>query len=224
MRKFFLIVAVCISHIIQAQEPAIIPRPVSAQWQEGHFSISKNTIVLADESERPSASFFTSYLEEIYGLHLAIRHSQEAGAAMGEGPVNYIRLTTVANGASGREGRYQMKVSPAEISITGDTHPGTFYGIQTLIQLLPSDPGVLNIPSVSIEDYPRFGYRGLHLDVGRHFFPVSFVKKYIDYLALHKMNYFHWHLTEDQGWRIEIKKYPRLTEIGSCRSSTIIGH
>ncbi|HMH23717.1 MAG TPA: family 20 glycosylhydrolase, partial [Puia sp.] len=143
-----------------------------------------------------------------------------------------------------REGRYQMKVSSAGISIVGDTHPGTFYGIQTLIQLLPTDPSLsggtnggdddaagdaagkrgLNIPAVSIEDYPRFGYRGMHLDVGRHFFPVSFVKKYIDYLALHKMNYFHWHLTEDQGWRIEIKKYPRLTEIGSWRSSTIIGH
>src|SRR6201999_230780 len=103
---------------------------------------------------------------------------------------------------------------------------------QTLIQLLPVDIHIsaddkvskLQVPYVSIEDHPRFEYRGLHLDCGRHFFPVSFIKKYIDFIALHKMNYFHWHLTEDQGWRIEIKKYPRLTEIGSCRSGTIIGH
>src|SRR4029079_10722797 len=81
----------------------------------------------------------------------------------------------------------------------------------------------LNIPFVSIQDYPRFDYRGMHLDVGRHFFPVSFVKKYIDYLALHKMNYFHWHLTEDQGWRIEIKKYPNLTKVGAWRNGAIIG-
>lgn len=82
----------------------------------------------------------------------------------------------------------------------------------------------LTIPAVTIEDSPEFGYRGMHLDVARHFFPVSFVKKYIDILAMHKMNTFHWHLTEDQGWRIEIKKYPRLTEIGAYRNGTIVGH
>jgi hexosaminidase len=102
--------------------------------------------------------------------------------------------------------------------------------VQTLIQLLPVDAAEIQsskskieIPYVSIQDYPRFEYRGMHLDCGRHFFPVSFVKKYIDYIALHKMNYFHWHLTEDQGWRIEIKKYPRLTEVGAWRNGTIIG-
>src|SRR5260221_9640337 len=96
--------------------------------------------------------------------------------------------------------------------------------MQTLIQLLPVNNDKLQVPFVSVTDYPRFSYRGMHLDAGRHFFPVSFVKKYIDYLALHKMNYFHWHLTEDQGWRIEIKKYPRLTEVGAWRNGTIIGH
>ncbi|HEX6180441.1 MAG TPA: family 20 glycosylhydrolase, partial [Chitinophagaceae bacterium] len=96
--------------------------------------------------------------------------------------------------------------------------------IQTLIQLLPVQRSAsLNIPVASIEDYPRFEYRALHLDVGRHFMPLDFIKRYIDFLALHKMNYFHWHLTEDQGWRIEIKKYPRLTEVGAWRNGTIIG-
>ena len=96
--------------------------------------------------------------------------------------------------------------------------------MQTLIQLLPVEKATsLSIPQVSVTDYPRFSYRGLHLDVSRHFFPVAFVKKYIDYIALHKMNYFHWHLTEDQGWRIEIKKYPALTSVGAYRNGTIIG-
>ena len=224
MRKIFLIVFFFISYAVYSQEPAIIPKPVSTQWQEGHFTIAKNTILVADASEKPSADFFNSYLEKIYGLRLAVVRPQDERPS-GNQPSSVIRLSTLSDPASAREGRYTMKVSPAGISITGDTHPGTFYGIQTLIQLLPVDPtATLVIPAVSVEDYPRFGYRGLHLDVGRHFLPVSFVKKYIDYIALHKMNYFHWHLTEDQGWRIEIKKYPKLTEIGSCRSGTIIGH
>src|SRR5215203_3333542 len=96
--------------------------------------------------------------------------------------------------------------------------------MQTLLQLLPVEASAsLAIPLISVQDYPRFSYRGMHLDVGRHFFPAAFVKKYIDYLALHKLNYFHWHLTEDQGWRIEIKKYPNLTSVGAWRNGTIIG-
>jgi hexosaminidase len=123
-----------------------------------------------------------------------------------------------------------MTVNNKGVYIGGDNEEGVFYGVQTLIQLLPVDNksqttnNKLQIPYVSIQDHPRFAYRGMHLDCGRHFFPVSFIKKYIDYIALHKMNYFHWHLTEDQGWRIEIKKYPRLTEVGSWRNGTIIGH
>ena len=235
----------------RAQTPAIIPQPVSTQWQNGNFALNAHTVLVTDGSDDPSADFFSSYLQRLYGLHLTLVRS---GVTPGS---NYIRLSTrpgsgtsastsaAAASASGsapagaREGRYLLVVSPDGISITGDTHSGTFYGMQTLIQLLPVAPfmqtaaglairpgasGDFTIPAVSIEDYPRFAWRGLHLDVGRHFFPVDFVKKYIDYIALHKMNYFHWHLTEDQGWRIEIKKYPLLTEVGSCRSGTIIGH
>jgi hexosaminidase len=122
-------------------------------------------------------------------------------------------------------GAYQMRVGTKGIYIAGDNEEGVFYGLQTLIQLLPVQAGTsLSIPEVNITDYPRFAYRGLHLDVGRHFFSVDFIKQYIDFIALHKMNEFHWHLTEDQGWRIEIKKYPRLTEVGSCRNGTVLGH
>ena len=109
------------------------------------------------------------------------------------------------------------------------SYEALFYGIQTLLQLLPTEKDSTNnnrfeIPQLIIKDYPRFQYRGMHLDVGRHFFGVNEIKKYIDYLAYHKFNNFHWHLTEDQGWRIEIKKYPLLTSVGGFRNGTITGH
>ena len=122
---------------------------------------------------------------------------------------------------------YRIMTPGKDIIIGGNTK-ALFYGIQTLLQLLPNNQSQkiknkISIPYVSIIDYPRFQYRGMHLDVGRHFFPISFIKKYIDYLAAYKYNTFHWHLTEDQGWRIEIKKYPELTKIGAWRNGTIIG-
>ena len=139
---------------------------------------------------------------------------------------NYINLSNaVFVKASDKPERYTLNITNQSIDISGDSYQGTFYGIQTLIQLLPVEKSTsLTIQGASIEDYPRFAYRGLMLDAGRHFFPVDFVKQYIDFIALHKMNTFHWHLTEDQGWRIEIKKYPRLTQVGGCRNGTIIGH
>jgi hexosaminidase len=118
-----------------------------------------------------------------------------------------------------------MKVSSNNISISGNDEEGVFYGVQTLIQLLPLEKSNhLSIQQCNIQAAPRFAYRGMMLDCGRHFFPVEFVKQYIDFLALHKLNTLHWHLTEDQGWRIEIKKYPKLTQVGACRNGTIIGH
>ncbi|HEY4877435.1 MAG TPA: family 20 glycosylhydrolase, partial [Puia sp.] len=139
---------------------------------------------------------------------------------------NSIEFTTDKNNAEAKHADgYILKADKSNVIITGANDTGVFYAMQTLIQLLPLEKlSSLKIPAVTIEDYPRFAYRGLMLDCGRHFFSVDFIKQYIDFIALHKMNTFHWHLTEDQGWRIEIKKYPRLTEIGSCRNGTIIGH
>jgi hexosaminidase len=130
----------------------------------------------------------------------------------------------------GSEG-YRLLVEPDRIVLTAPMAAGLFYGIQTLRQLFPPEifrEAVVGstrwtVPAVTIEDYPRFPWRGAHLDVTRHFMPREFVKKYIDLLALHKMNRFHWHLTDDQGWRIEIKKYPRLTEVGAWRKETLVG-
>lgn len=122
-------------------------------------------------------------------------------------------------------GGYQLEITPVGgVRIEGNDEAGVFYGVQTLIQLLPTRAGVLPIlPTLKIIDYPRFPYRGMHLDVVRHFFPVDFIKKYIDYLALHKLNYFHWHLTDDQAWRVEMKCRPELTEKGSIREGEIFG-
>ena len=137
---------------------------------------------------------------------------------------------TLDPGIADDEG-YVFDVTPARAAISAKTGRGMFYGIQTLRQLLPetidaagANAGALTLPAVRIEDAPRFRYRGMHLDVSRHFFSVDFVERYIDLLSLYKMNVFHWHLTDDQGWRIEIKKYPKLTEIGSQRKETVVGY
>jgi hexosaminidase len=119
---------------------------------------------------------------------------------------------------------YELYVRPRGIQVAAPAKAGIFYGLQTLGQLLLGSGSTTEwaVPAVEIEDVPRFAYRGMHLDVGRHFFPVSFIKRYIDLLAAYKMNVFHWHLTEDQGWRLEILGYPRLTEVGSCRAETMV--
>jgi hexosaminidase len=185
----------------------------------GDFSITASTkIVLEGSNLENAANFLNDYLQEFYRIKLGIIRK-----ATGKNSIvlNYDRIDQGA-------GAYNLSVNEKEVYIGGDNDEGVFYGVQSLIQLLPvadNAPAAttLKVPFVTITDYPRFAYRGLMLDCGRHFFPVSFVKKYIDYLALHKMNYFHWHLTEDQGWRIEIKKYPKLTETGAWRNGTIIG-
>ena len=120
---------------------------------------------------------------------------------------------------------YNLNIWKSKIHISAFSNKGVFYGIQTLLQMIPySKSGEIRLNEVSISDQPKFQWRGIHLDVSRHFFPKDFIKKYIDYLAMYKMNTFHWHLTDDQGWRIEIKKYPKLTEVGAWRNGSMVGH
>ena len=195
----------------------IIPKPVSLKTNNGTFRIDRNTVIVADEGNRDAADFFNKYLEDYYGFNLNTAESAQK---------NYIRFSsrTFVKAPENKE-HYTFTSTSKGVDITGDSYDGTFRGTQTLIQLLPPAKATsLSIPQVSIDDQPRLGYRGLMLDVGRHFFGVDYVKRFIDYIALHKMNTFHWHLTEDQGWRIEITKYPKLTEVGAYRDGTIIGH
>ena len=221
MKLIVLLLMVVLTLSVTAQNSLnIVPMPAEVKINKGIFSFSPSTvIVIKNGVDDYSADIFNNYLKAKFGFKLKKVKSAQA---------NYIQLTTLQTLVPGKDGAYSLNVNPKNIIIYGQTASGTFYGVQTLMQLLPveakkSFPPVYNITAVEINDEPRFKYRGMHLDVGRHFMPVDFIKKYIDYLALHKFNNFHWHLTEDQGWRIEIKKYPLLTQVGSCRAQTLIG-
>jgi len=195
----------------------IIPAPVSIKKAPGQFTLSQRTTILADTVTNKAVVFLVDYLQNKAMLHVQLKTNNGSGAS------NSIVLTGVGVDNLPVDG-YRLTITPQQVLIAGKG-AGLFYGIQTLIQLMPADGGaVARLPCVQIEDYPRFGYRGLMLDVCRHFFSVEFVKKYIDLMAAYKLNNFHWHLTDDQGWRIEIKKYPKLTQIGSQRAQTVIGN
>lgn len=218
MKKVWFIASLFLSSIANAQVN-IIPQPAELKMPEtaGSFVITAKTpIILEGSGFENSAHFLNDYLKQVYGFTLPV--VKKAGKVPGI-HLNYEKIAYPLPGA------YNMEVNNKGVYIGGDNETGTFYGVQTLLQLLPVEKATtLPVSYVSIKDHPRFEYRGMHLDVSRHFFPISFVKRYIDYIALHKMNYFHWHLTDDQGWRIEIKKYPNLTKSGAWRNGTIIGH
>ncbi len=199
----------------------IIPKPGEMVKKEGSFTINRKTTIVFSENESllKEANYLTDLLNEYSGLKLKL---------ITDNPKDKNTIGLIVNSNIVNPEGYVLKVTENGITIEGGSPSGVFYGIQTLRQLLPHQTGKakakLQVQSIEIKDEPRFAYRGLHLDVGRHFFPVEFIKEYIDLIALHKMNTFHWHLTEDQGWRIEIKKYPELTKVGAFRKETLKGH
>lgn len=206
-------------------EVNIIPKPKEAVVSDGLYIVNKDTKVVVDENNDEAlavAGYMVDLMRPSTGYDLDINSDASS---------NRIKLV-IDLSVKGAEGVYRLVTDKKGVTISAPDATGLFYGVQSLRQLLPVEierkevqKGMeWAVPFVVINDEPAFKYRGLHLDVGRHFFPVSFIKKYIDLLALHKMNVFHWHLTEDQGWRLEIKKYPKLTEIGSVRKETLIGH
>lgn len=206
----------------QTQDAAstIIPKPASVKKLSGKFIINKDTRIFVDASSvdlKAMGTELSDKLQSITGYPLKVVEGN-AGSMK-----NTISLTLArADKALGDEG-YRLNVQPSGITVKGNAAAGIFYGLQSIYQLLPLDRAEkkeIAIAAVEISDKPRFGWRGMMLDVGRYFYSVEFVKKYIDYLAMHKMNTFHWHLTEDHGWRIEIKKYPKLTEIAAWRPGT----
>jgi hexosaminidase len=204
----------------------LVPMPAEVKMGElkNPFQLSNNvTIITASEGLKNEANYLAKFLNDKYGLTVAIK----------KGPVmSGLVLNIDENFENKQDGAYVLDIFPSQIYIGAKSSKGVFSGIQTLIQLIDQNNAPknyslstkkLSIPTLSISDYPRFQYRGMHLDVARHFMPVDFLKKYIDYLAAYKFNTFHWHLTDDQGWRIEIKKYPLLTQVGGWRNGTIIG-
>ena len=196
----------------------IIPKPETVEISGGSFMLNDSTklfIDTPDKQVKQAALIFSADLQNRQSIHVQI---DETGKKSG---INVISLELLEPVQMENES-YVLESRRKGIRITAYSPAGLFYGLMSLEQLALTGPegGSVRIPSVRIEDTPRFKWRGMHLDVGRHFMTIDEVKKYIDYLALYKFNHFHWHLTEDQGWRIEIKKYPRLTSIGAWRDST----
>ena len=185
--------------------------------KEKNFVLNGKTTIYcpdnANELQKRNVEFLISYIEEVTGMKLK-ENSKMAN--------NQIRLS-LNSSIKGNEA-YEIKTTSKVLMLSGNTPAGVFYGLQTLTKALPIAKNVkqVELPSVMISDSPRFVYRAFLIDVGRHFFSIEYLKKLIDMFALHHINYFHWHLTEDQGWRIEIKKYPKLTEIGSKRTETVL--
>lgn len=197
----------------QRDSVSIIPRPLSVKESPGTFFITKQTGLTATGAEAKSvARTFNYYLKKRYGFELKVYDKAVANA---------INLNVEASGKSTKEG-YGVKVSSKSVNITGDKS-GVFYGCQSLLQLIHESGRQLIVPCLTINDKPNFAYRGLMLDVGRHFTTIAEIEKILDVMAYLKLNKFHWHLTDDQGWRIEIKKYPKLTAISAWRDSTIVG-
>ena len=203
---------------------AIVPQPVKLTPRSGEFTLTARTVIWTDRASESVARQLAAYLEPATGFNLRV----QVGGSLPSRAIAIHRERTL--GRLGAEG-YLLDVRPASIVIRAPELAGEFYALQTIRQLLPPEifreapmDGVRwTMPAVSIEDRPRFAWRGAHLDTCRHFMPKEFVKKYIDLLALHKLNTFHWHLTEDQGWRLQIVRYPKLTDVGAWRKETIVG-
>jgi len=227
--SFLLVLYGCNKGGSGSNEPnvyAVIPAPVSVQELSGNFAFGQKTQIIVlplNQETKLSADFLVSLVKNATGFAPEIKEGVKAA----KGSV-FMAVDTAVKNVEG----YTLAVGKNKIIVKAGSPAGLFFAVQTIRQLMPpeveksfSGTAVsLTVPCCEIKDEPRFSYRGMHLDVARHMFPVETIKKYIDLLALHKMNYFHWHLTDDQGWRIEIKKYPRLTEVGGFRKETIVGH
>ncbi len=229
LKRFFFILIVGLFFSCDKKEKtdiSIIPRPEKYLVSEnGTIKLNNETRIIY-EDPNPALRFLAedlaNQMKARINLHPAVISLSEA-KSIG----NDITLSVnLADSAYGNEGYVINHNGFKFVSIQANSTKGVFYGVQSLLQLLPIQEiktEIVELPAITINDNPRFEYRGMHLDVSRHFFPVAFIKQYIDLMAMYKFNTFHWHLTDDQGWRIEIKKYPKLTQIGSIRAKTMIG-
>lgn len=212
---FMSVMVSCTKKDLDPISPQIIPIPKAQTVRDGIFILNNDTGFNDNAGFTIASGFLKSFIE--LGTDITLKEGQD---------LVFIKDESIAN----NEG-YLLEITPSHIKIKAKTDQGAFYAVQSLRQLLPVnfEKGTFKekevaIQCVTIHDEPAFPYRGMHLDVARHMFSVDFIKKYIDALALLKMNTFHWHLTDDQGWRIEIKQYPKLQEISAFRDQTLVGH
>ena len=227
LRLFLLTIMSCCLLMASAQRTAsyeIIPKPISVEEKTGTaFTLNPQTTIFCNGVNLSrEADFLVEYIKHKTGLQL-IKTNNKAKSNQIQLSVKNDKKAIFSWPQQSGEG-YTLSVDKDIVKIEGNGEAGVFYGIQTLRKSLPVAQGTVELPSVTITDSPRFAYRGMHLDCSRHFFDIDFVKEYIDILAFHNMNVFHWHLSDDQGWRIEMKRHPRLTEIGAWRSGTVLGH
>ena len=212
----FLIISLffsCEQETIQLKEIGIIPKPLFQEINKGVFVLDENIRFISDTELNEVSDYLKLYIEENYQVTFSPQKESK-------------KIVFTSNDSISNEEGYELKIEENSILIASKNSKGAFYAVQSLLQLMPikSNGLAIAIPCLELQDEPQFKYRGMHLDVGRHFFSVDFIKKYIDLIARLKMNTFHWHLTEDQGWRIEIKKYPKLQEIAAFRNETLVGH
>lgn len=207
----------CGTQDIQTGNLNVIPLPqeIVETPSAAPFVINSSTTICYEEGNEKlagTARMLAGYIKEVTGTEVKI------GTKAGKNCI----ILKVDPSITHKEG-YELNVSVDVITLTGATEAGVFYGCQTIHKALPITDGkaLASLPAGTVKDFPQYNYRGFMIDVGRHFFPKEYLKELIDVMALHNINYFHWHLTEDQGWRIEIKKYPKLTEVGSYRKETI---
>ena len=224
-----LLTGACDRTLYADPEIAVVPRPAAAERGDGTFRLSAGTpvryVVPADATpdELKAWSRATDALGEAMLPFFGTAPTPSEAAEAAAGAVNFLRADTLPHDA------YRLTIAPERIDIVSGGPQGAFYAVQTLRQLLPQKAAgtakirAVELPAATIDDRPALAYRGLMLDVARHFFTVEEVKRTLDLLALHKMNVFHWHLTDDQGWRIEIERYPELTRTGAVRRRTLIG-
>ena len=213
----------------KVREISIIPQPQKITETEGTFTFNSKTTITeySDDSTFLNA---VSYLQERFGKAAGFKFGCEQTSADDPTATSGENRIIFRKDNSLKQEEYKLDITPERIVVASSAANGAFYAVQTLLQMLPNEiysnekrNCKWSVPCATIEDSPRFSYRGMHLDVCSHFFDTTFIKRYIDLMAMHKFNVFHWHLTEDQGWRIEIKKYPELTEKGSVRKETVIG-
>ncbi len=247
MKNYCIIICLLIS-LKSFTQINVVPMPAEVKMGKGNFNLNPKTtsIYYTENSTKLICIELNNSLKKRYGFSLPIiKVDVDKALSLKNSNITLILFPKLVK-EDPIAGTYDLTVKEKNITITSMENEGIFYAVQTVLQLLETSnsiepntkqqtpnnkqsnskqqtPNNLTIPQLKITDYPRFSYRGMHLDVSRHFFSVDYVKKYIDYLAAYKYNTFHWHLTEDQGWRIEIKKYPNLTKVGSCRGRTLIG-
>ena len=206
----------------------LIPQPQTVNLLDGNFILNKETVIQADPNLF-EAKYLQQEIKKRTGLDLKIGTNLKSASTIGfydllSGGFDHDDEAAVKYYSNTNQGKYFLNIYQNQISISQSDPLGNFYGLQTLLQLIPSEQkSEIKLPCVQIKDAPKYAWRGMHLDCARHFFSISFVKKYIDYLAMYKFNTFHWHLTDDQGWRIEIKKYPKLTQVGGYRNGSMVG-